>query len=260
MLPTLSIVTPSFNQAPFIEHTIRSVLDQGYPHLEYQVMDGGSTDGTIDILRRYDDKLRWVSERDGGQTAAINEGFRRTKGDVIAWINSDDVYVPGAFHHIGEVFATRPDVQWICGRCPIMDAEGRSHRSWVTTYKEYFLHRYSYRRLLVENFISQPAVFFRRSLFDRVGGLDEAYHYAMDYDLWLRFGRESAPYISQRELARFRMYAVNKMGAQYDQGFKEELRSAEVHAGRTHPVLVFRHRLNRVKLVTAYKILARLGI
>ena len=168
-LPSMSFVTPSFNQAAYIERTIEAVLGQGYPGLEYQVMDGGSSDGTVEILRRYEGRLRFVSEQDGGQGAAVNEGIRRTSGEIIGWINSDDFYVDGALQVVGRYFAEHPEVEWLYGRCPIVDKAGRVQKGWITNYKEFWMRRYSYRRLLIENFISQPAVFFRRRLFERVG-------------------------------------------------------------------------------------------
>jgi glycosyltransferase involved in cell wall biosynthesis len=257
ILPSLSIITPSFNQAQYIETTLRSVLDQGYPRLEYQVMDGGSTDGTVAILERYAGRLRFVSEKDGGQSAAVNEGFRRTSGEVIGWINSDDFYAPGALGEVGAYFADHPEVDWICGRCPIVDAEGHIIKSWITRYKEFWLKRYSYRRLLIENFISQPAVFFRRRLLDRVGPLDPDYHCAMDYHLFIRMGAVSRPAILDRELAFFRISGDNKTSLAFKRSFDEELDAAKRVTAGGHPVLMLLHEINRIKLITAYTLLAK---
>jgi glycosyltransferase involved in cell wall biosynthesis len=257
--PTLSIITPSFNQAEFIEATIRSVIDQNYAPLEYWVMDGGSSDGTVDILQRYADRLKYVSEKDGGQSAALNSGFRRTSGEIIGWINSDDCYAPGAFDAVAEYFGAHPEVEWLFGRCPIIDREGQIHKGWVTRYKEFYMRRYSYRRLLIENFLSQPAIFFRRRLLDRVGLLDESYHCAMDYHLWVRMGQVARPAFLDRELAYFRSYGINKMSAQYRRSFAEELDAAKRVANGRHPLLMFLHELNRVKLVVAYDLIARLS-
>jgi glycosyltransferase involved in cell wall biosynthesis len=259
-LPTLSVVTPSYNQAEFIETTIRSVLEESYPGIDYLVMDGGSSDGTVEILRRYEDQLRFVSEKDGGQSAAVNEGFRRTSGEIIGWINSDDYYAPGALNFVGRYFADHPEVDWLLGRCPIIDRHGNEWRGWVTRYKEFFLHRYNYNRLIVENFISQPAVFFRRSLLERSGPLDPAYHCAMDYHLWLRMGALSRPAVIDRVLAYFRVYGVNKMSAQFELSFAEDLDAARRVAGETHPLLLRWKEVNRWKLVVAYKLLAKLSL
>ncbi len=255
----LSIITHSYNQAEFIDHTIRSVLGQGYSPLEYLVMDGGSQDGTVEILRRYADRLQFVSAKDGGQAAALNEGFRRTDGEIVGWINSDDVYAPGAFAAVTQFFAAHPTVDWLYGRCPIIDREGQIHRSWVTRYKEFWMRRYGYQRLLIENFLSQPAIFFRRRLLDRVGLLDESYHCAMDYHLWVRMGAISAPAFLDRELARFRSYGINKMSAQYRRSFAEELDAAKRVSQGEHPLLMLLHEINRIKLVVAYDLMARLS-
>ncbi len=254
-LPSFSVVTPSFNQAEFIETTIRSVLDQGYPALEYQVMDGGSSDGTVDILKRYQDRLRWVSQPDGGQSAALNQGFAKVSGEIIGWLNSDDVYLPGTLQLVGAHFAAHPEVEWLFGRCAIMDRQGRPSRSLVTSYKDYALRRHSFRRLLIENYISQPAVFFRRRLLDKVGALEPSYQCAMDYDLWLRMSAVARPAFIDRELARFRVWGDNKMSVLFERSFREELVIAERAAAGRHPVMLALKRLNRYKLLAAYSLM-----
>jgi glycosyltransferase involved in cell wall biosynthesis len=260
MLPSIAIVTPSFQHAEFLEQTLRSVLDQGYPRLELQVMDGGSTDGSVEILRRYQDRLRWVSGPDGGQAAALNEGFRRTEGEIIGWINSDDLYAEGSLEAVGRYFAAHPDVEWLYGRCPIIDRRGHASRGLVTRYKELWMRRYSYRRLYIENFINQPTVFFRRRLIERVGPIDTRYRNAFDYELWLRMGAVARPAYLDRVLAYFRVHADAKTSATFDRTFREECEAAERVAAGRHPILVALHRVNRLKLTTAYAILRQLGV
>jgi glycosyltransferase involved in cell wall biosynthesis len=255
----LSIITPSYNQAEFIETTIRSVLDQNHPDLEYLVMDGGSKDGTVEILEKYRDRLKYVSEKDGGQSAALNEGFRRTDGEIVAWINSDDCYAPGAFDTVMRYFSEHPEVDWLYGHCPIIDRAGNIHKGLITRYKEFWMRRYSYQRLLIENFLSQPAIFFRRRLLDTVGHLDESYHCAMDYHLWVRMGAISQPAFVDRELAYFRSYGINKMSAQYRRSFTEELDAAKRVSDGKHPLLMALHEVNRIKLIVAYDVLAWLA-
>ena len=259
----LSVVTPSFNQAAFIEQTIRSVLDQAYPALDYRVLDGGSTDGTLDILRRYEARLSFVSRPDGGQAAALNTGFAEARGDVIGWINSDDYYAPGAFAAVMQIFEERPEVQWLYGRCPIVDRSGNEIRSFVTRYKELALRNYSFAWLMLENFISQPAVFFRRSfleqLVDGAPSLDAEMNHAFDYHLWLRMAERARPHYVDRVLASFRVYAEAKTSANFVRNFREEADAARRVAAGRHPVLVALHELNYYKLTAAYRVLRKIG-
>lgn len=179
-LPTFSIITPSYNQAPYIEATIQSVMAQDYPHLEYLVIDGGSTDGTIDLLRQYESHLRWVSEPDKGQADAINKGFRQSTGEIVTWLNSDDLYLPGALHHVAHFFSQQPEVDVVYGDYYLVDQSG----CLLATRREI---SFNYDILLYGlNYISQPATFFRRRVFDRVGYLDDALHYGLDWEYWLR--------------------------------------------------------------------------
>ncbi|MGI9145089.1 MAG: glycosyltransferase family 2 protein [Chloroflexota bacterium] len=177
----ISIVTPSFNQADFLEKTIRSVLLQGYPDLEYIVVDGGSTDGSVEIIRKYERHLAyWVSETDAGQSHAINKGFSRATGDIFAWLNSDDFYAPGVLSRVAAEFAARPEIGLVYGDCLFLDEGDGSTRLRPA-------RQMGFDRLLVgDNPIWQPSTFFRRSVFEEAGGVDESLHLALDYDLWLR--------------------------------------------------------------------------
>lgn len=247
---------PSFNQVGYLETAIRSVLDQGYPNLELLVMDGGSTDGSVELLERYRDRLSFVSGRDGGQSAALNTGFSRVKGEVIGWLNSDDLYAPGALYAVGGHFSRNPDCEWLYGRCPIVDQNGKEIRRAITWYKERSLRKFSYRRLLFENFISQPAVFFRRRLLERVGLLDPNLHYAMDYDLWLRMSQVAPPHFLDLELACFRSSGDNKMSTGFDKSFREEYAVADKNSQGNHPWMLRIKAANRYKLLFAYRLMA----
>ncbi|MFZ0041628.1 MAG: glycosyltransferase family 2 protein, partial [Solirubrobacteraceae bacterium] len=199
----LSIITPSYNQAPFIERTIDSVLSQNYPDLEYIVMDGGSTDGTVDILKRYSSDLVWTSEPDGGQSDAINKGLRIANGDVVAFLNSDDTYVAGALAKVAAYFESHPQTMWAYGKCRIIDEHDQEIRRPITWYKNMMLRRYSFRKLLAENFISQPSTFWRRCLHDEIGYLNEEEHFVMDYEFWLRAGQRYPAGVIKNYLANF---------------------------------------------------------
>src|SRR5581483_9574266 len=178
-LPRISIVTPSYNQAAFLEATLRSVLEQDYPRVEYLVVDGGSTDGSVEILRRYADRLAWwVSERDAGQSDAINRGLARARGEIVAYLNSDDLYRPGAISAAVRFLAAHPDVGIAYGACDYFEEDG--------TVSPMTPPEFDLRRLLLGNYIAQPATFLRRAALDRVGALDPSLRYCMDYDLWVR--------------------------------------------------------------------------
>ena len=181
--PRVSVVTPSYNQGQFIEETIRSVLLQGYPDLEYIIIDGGSTDGSVDIIRKYEPWLAyWVSEPDRGQSHAINKGFRLATGEVLAWLNSDDLFREGSLLQIGKYFLEHPEIMVIVGACVSTDV----HKKPVGIKSP---HDLSLERLLKGGLVpGQPAVFFRRGAFQAAGELDESLHQLMDRDLWIRLG------------------------------------------------------------------------
>jgi glycosyltransferase involved in cell wall biosynthesis len=250
-----SIVTPSFNQAEFIERTIHSVLDQqGDFELEYLVVDGGSTDGTQEILERYRGRLAWISESDAGQVAAIDKGFARTTGEVVAWLNSDDVYLPGALEAVGRALR-EPGARWCFGQCRVADEQDREIRRAISRYKNWLLRRYSLRRLLTKNFIPQPATFFRRELLEQTGPLDPAYHYAMDYDLWLRFARVADPVFIPRDLAAFRWHGASKSSGGYGKAAWEAFAAARSHARPSERLALAEHFLHVVSLVAGYRLL-----
>jgi glycosyltransferase involved in cell wall biosynthesis len=249
-LPGISIITPSFNQASFIDRTIRSVLDQNYPRLEYIVVDGGSQDGTIDILKKYEHRLKWISEKDEGQADAINKGMTMASGDIIAYLNSDDIYEPDALWRVAEYFAAHPQAIWLTGRCQIIDEKDSEIRGMITAYKNFLLRHYSYGMLLVTNPISQPATFWRREIVREFGLFDKNEHLVMDYEYWLRIGRRYSPGILDEYLARFRVHGRAKTVSTNFSNFKQELAVAKKYS-RSKAVRVL-HYANYAIIVTAY--------
>lgn len=180
----VSIVTPSFNQSAYLERTICSVLEQDYPRLEYFVIDGASTDGSVDIIRQYADELDWwVSEKDRGQAEAINKGLSRATGEIIAWLNSDDYYLPGAVSAAVKAFQENPDAVLVYGNMWAVDENGRTTN--ILKYKQLTLED-----LLCFQIIGQPAVFFRREALDRAGHLNPNFHFMLDHHLWLRIAMQ----------------------------------------------------------------------
>ena len=182
----VSIITSSYNQAAYLRQTLSSVLTQDYPHLEYLVVDGASNDGSVDIIRQHADKLAWwVSEKDSGQAEAINKGLSRAKGEILAWLNSDDYYLPGAVSGAVKAFQENLDVVLVYGNMLAVDEYGKTIN--VLKYRQLTL-----KDLLCFQIIGQPAVFFRREAIERAGPLDITYHYFLDHHLWLRIALQGS--------------------------------------------------------------------
>lgn len=225
--PKVTVVTPSFNQAPFLERTIRSVLDQGYPNLEYIIIDGASTDGSQQIIERYAARLSyWVSERDRGQAHAINKGLVRATGDWVAWQNSDDIYYPGAFDSLARAAAHNSDVDLITGNVLLIDAEDRVLRDM----------RYvkpTYRALLAEGMVlTNQAAFWRRTAHDRLGWIDESLYCAFDYDWFLRLMEHGRAAHVDRFWGGYRLHGETKT-SRFGERCREEHR--RLLAGRELP-------------------------
>lgn len=210
--PKISIITPSLNQAEFIEQTISSVLDQGYPNLEYIIIDGGSTDGTVDLIRKYESHLAyWVSEKDGGQSNAINKGLKRATGDIIAYINSDDYYLNGVFERVANAYRDHPAVDLWHGRCRIVDQYGAKVDERIGSIKRYDeildLWDVWWKR---RNFV-QPEVFWTKRIYDKIGIFREDLHLVMDYEYWLRiFSAGGTAGFIDAEFAAFRLQPNQK--------------------------------------------------
>ncbi len=256
----VTILTPSFNQASFLRPAIASVLEQqGNFELTLIVIDGGSTDGTVDLLRSIPDpRLKWTSSPDRGQADAVNKGMESATGDIIGWLNSDDLYTLGTLAEVTMAFTQNPQANWLIGQADIINADGNEIRSSVTRYKNRGLSKYSFRNLLRENFISQPSVFWRREIGERVGRLDISLHHAMDYDLWLRLAKTGDPIVLNRVLSHFRIHSTSKTGTQTRQRFDEDYKVAARHAGADRFSLLL-HRLNVEKIVWAYRLMGLLG-
>jgi glycosyltransferase involved in cell wall biosynthesis len=251
----ISIVTPSFNQASYIRRTIDSVLDQtGDFELEYRVLDGGSTDGTIEILESYGDRLAWTSEPDNGQVDAINKGLRLLSGDVVGWLNSDDLLLPGALAKVADAFRSNPSVEWVHGRCNIIDENDHVVRRWVSAYKHFRSKHHSFQNFLTEDYVSQMTAFWKRSVQDEIGLLDPNVRLAFDYEFFLRLAERGAPVYIEEPIACFRWYPQSKSGA----GFVEQMRETNEVARRyrSNPWTRVRARVKKVGIINVYRALA----
>jgi glycosyltransferase involved in cell wall biosynthesis len=252
--PTITVVTPSFNAAATIEETLRSVRDQDYAHVEHVVVDGGSTDGTLEILERAQG-VRYVSEPDRGLSHAMNKGVAMATGDVVGWLNADDVYVAGALRAVADAFVARPEAEWATGRCRIIDGSGRPIRGAVTAYKNLLLRRYSRALYLTQNFISAPATFVRREAYQR-HPFREDYRMSMDYDVFLQLARAGDPIILNRDLACFRMVEGTLSMSGFERQFAEHAEQARAH-GDGHRVPVLLNQAMSRLIVVVYHALRR---
>ncbi len=215
-IPLVSVVTPSYNQAEFIEETILSVLNQDYRNIEYIIIDGGSNDGSVDVIRKYERRLAyWVSEPDRGQSQALNKGIACATGDILFWLNADDLCLPGTFSRVAEAFSQQPPPRIVIGQTYVIDGEGKlcgELRSQFTSWADYATRKCNIR---------QVAAFFDRKLFDELGAVDESLEYSMDTDLLLRFTRLYRPLIINEYLTARRKHESTKFESNLVLGYQE---------------------------------------
>jgi glycosyltransferase involved in cell wall biosynthesis len=250
-LPLVSIVTPSFNQARYIEATIQSVLSQDYPRLEYLIVDGGSSDGTVDIIKKYTLEsggaasgihkvTGWLSEPDQGQTDAINKGFGRARGEVLAWLNSDDTYEPGAVSGAVRYLLDHPEVGMVYGDCNFINEAGRVIGKFGAAQTDYRRLRRGYVH------IPQQTMFFRADLWKQVGPLDPSFYFAMDYDLWTRLAtRTELKYVPQT-WANFRLHTTGKTIAADDRCWPEMIRVHYRDGGSFFALIVAKYYIRKL--------------
>lgn len=258
-LPKISIVTPSYNQAQFIRATIDSVLSQDYPNLEYFVIDGGSTDGTIEILKSYGKGLNWVSKQDRGQTDAINKGLKMATGEVLAYLNSDDILLPGSLHKVGEYFGKHPDCNWLTGDCNVIGVDGSillSHNWLVSGYKKLLLKLYSpFTLKVVDNMFPQPSTFWSRHAYEKIGTFNESFHYVMDYDYWLRLSKYFKPHYLRVVLAGFRSQPDSKSETSRDLMVKEGVIALKQNGANHLEILL--HKIHSYLMLGIYRIITK---
>jgi len=256
MQPLVSIITPSYQQAAYLEQTIRSVLDQDYPNLEYIVIDGGSTDGSLEIIRRYEDRIaRWISEPDSGQTDAINKGFSIAQGSILAWLNSDDLYYPGAVSAAVRCFQQRPQAGLVYGNADYVDEDGLVIGRFPAAQTNYR----KLRRGFVH--IPQQAAFFRADLWKKVGPLDPTFYFAMDYDLWVRLAAETEVHFHPELWAAFRLHKQAKSISEADRCWPEMIRVHLRDGGSRFSVLYAKYLLRRLlEPLMPFRLKLRLGL
>ncbi|MBP2134452.1 glycosyltransferase involved in cell wall biosynthesis [Methanomicrobium sp. W14] len=225
-MPLVTVVTPSYNQGKFIEETILSVLNQDYPNIEYIVMDGGSTDETLEVLKKYNGRIVWFSEKDNGQTDAINKGLRMAKGEILAYLNSDDTYLPGAVSRAVNYFRENPDAKLLYGEGYHITAEGEVIERYPT-------EPFDFNRLAETCYICQPTTFWKREVIETVGLFDDKLQFCMDYDYWIRVAEEYGGFDYLPEyLANSRFYQETKTMSKRLEAHAEVLEVMKNHFGK----------------------------
>lgn len=249
-MPLVSIITPSYNQARYLEQTIRSVLGQDHPRIEYIVMDGASNDGSVEIIKEYADRLAyWESVEDNGQADAINKGFARASGEIVAWLNSDDYYLPGTISAAVKVFEENPDVVLVYGNMLAVDENGQTFNT--LTYKQLTLED-----LLCFQIIGQPAVFMRRSALQQTSGLDPTFHYLLDHLLWIQIAKRGRVLHVNQTWSAARYHAEAKNVAKATEFGREAFRILETIA-QDKDLATTLHKIDRRAHASAYRVDAR---
>jgi len=256
MDPIVSIITPSYHQVHYLEQTIKSVLSQDYPQIEYIVIDGGSTDGSVDLIRRYESEISaWVSEPDRGQTDAINKGFSMANGEILAWLNSDDLYYAGAVSDAVEYLRKNPDAGMVYGDADYIDEEGHVVGRFPAAQTDLKRLRQGYVH------IPQQAAFFRASLWKQVSPLDPSFYFAMDYDLWVRIASVAPIHYIPKLWAAFRLHKGAKSVSEADRCWPEMLRVHKRDGGGYFSVLFFKYIVRRLlEPWMPYRMKLRLGL
>jgi glycosyltransferase involved in cell wall biosynthesis len=238
----VSIITPSFNQAQFLERTIQSVLGQDYPHIEYILVDGLSTDGSTAVIDKYKSRLAWwVSELDRGQTDAINKGFNRANGEILAWLNSDDTYNPGAVSSAVKYLREHPDVAMVYADCDFVDENDRVIGKFNSAQTDYRRLRDGYVH------IPQQTMFFRAKYWKELGPLDPSFYFAMDYDLWTRIAvKAPLKYLAGQVWANFRIHTTSKTNVADERGWQEMIRVHYRDGGHFFSPIVAKYYLRKI--------------
>ncbi len=256
-LQKISVIIPSFNQDKYIEQTIESILSQKYVNVEIIVLDGGSTDNTTAILKKYSSKIYWESKKDKGQSDAINKGLKRATGDILMYLNSDDILLPGSLQVVSEFFSNNPKNMWVTGKCINISEKGTPIRLFVTFWKNSLLTvsmlspTIASWLLFIANYISQPATFFRKEVFKSIGEFNSSLHLTMDYDYWLRLSKVTDLKIMGENLAAFRIHSEAKSQKNYKNVLDEGYRVLQKFT--TNKVFLLLHRLHDILSLTFYK-------
>lgn len=254
--PKISIVIPSYNKVRYIEKTLNSIFNQKYENLEVIIQDGGSDDGTLEIIKKFAKKypkyIKWVSKKDKGQLGAINSGLRKATGNILAYINADDVYEKGAFYTVGKHFILNPEANWFIGRGRIIDESEREISSLVTLYKNLLLLFNRHSALLVVNYIMQPSVFLSRKAYKKYGPFRGTRNFVMEYDMWLKLGRGGMPHLTKSYLSNFRLVKGTLSTSSHKYILAEDYKIVKKYTSNFY--ILFLHKLHNVGRVLITKL------
>jgi glycosyltransferase involved in cell wall biosynthesis len=255
-LPKISIVIPSYNKVKYIQQTLESIFSQKYPNLEVIIKDGGSVDGSVEIIRKfakkYPTKIKWVSKKDKGQVDAINKGLKQATGDILTFINADDLYKEGALIKVGKMFKKEPAILWAAGKGDIIDRKGKVKSGPVSFYKNLLLRINKYPFLLVVNYFVQASVFINKSAYIKYGPFGHIGTIVMEYDLWLKLGAIQMPKIENKYLASFRLTDENLSSTQYKKILKKDYEIAKEHTNNY--ITLFLHKLHNIARIAFVKL------
>jgi glycosyltransferase involved in cell wall biosynthesis len=246
--PKISIVIPSYNKADYIDKTLKSIAEQNYPNLEVIIQDPGSTDGSLKVINTYVKKypriFRLYKEKDSGQLDAINKGIKKATGDILTYINADDVYEPGALRSVGEYFIQNPKTLWLAGRGRVIDQNGNEISKGVTAYKNSLLNLKSYILLLVVNYLIQPSVFLSRFAWKKYGPFRGVTKFVMEYEMWLRIGKDEMPSVLNKDLSSFRIPEKSFSRDEFKKTLSEDMKI--VRKFTKNPFILFLHKIHNL--------------
>ncbi len=247
-LPRISIVIPVYNKAGYIEETLESIVTQNYSNLEIIIKDGGSEDGTVEIIKdfadRYHSFIHWESQKDNGQLDAIKMGLRYATGDILSYINADDIYQEGAFHKIAEAFGKNKGCLWLSGEGLHIDEHGKEISAFVSRYKNFLLHKNKYFYLLCVNYLMQPSVFITKKAYSMFGPFKGNSDFVLEYDLWLKVGKVQMPVVINDVLSSFRITGESITSKQSRHLILENYRIIQTHT--RNPIALFLQKINNI--------------
>lgn len=246
--PLISIIIPSFNKVKFIGETLESVIAQNYPNFEVIIEDGGSTDGTLEIIKKYAEEypgiIRYESKKDKGQWDAVNKGFKKAKGKILAYINADDTYLPGAFSEVERLYRLNIDALWFAGRGRVIDAKGNRIAVWPTRYKNLFLFLNRKPLILILNYLMQPSVFITKKAWRCFGPFTGFDRFITEYDLWLKIAQVKMPVVTGRYLSNFRIESGTITKKSTRALLEADMKIVKKYTG--NPLILFLHKLNNL--------------